>query len=69
MAKWCKHIKVALDETRMMVLGVQVLISLQFQLAFQNGFARTSPGVRQLIVLVLLLLLAFLQETVLPPLA
>jgi len=58
MAKWCKHIKVALDETRMMVLGVQVLISLQFQLAFQNGFARTSPGVRQLIVLVLLLLLA-----------
>jgi len=42
MAKWCKHIKVALDETRMMVLGVQVLISLQFQLAFQNGFARTS---------------------------
>jgi hypothetical protein len=56
MTKWCKHIKVALDEARMAVLGVQVLISLQFQLAFQSGFATSSYRVRQLVVLTLLLL-------------
>jgi len=58
MAEWCKHIKLALDEVRMMVLGVQVLISLQFELAFQSGFGTSSGLVRQLIVVVLLLLLA-----------
>jgi hypothetical protein len=58
MAEWCKHIKLALDELRMMVLGVQALISLQFELAFQNGFATSSELVRQLIIVVLLLLLA-----------
>ena len=58
MAEWCKHIKLALDEVRMMVLGVQVLISLQFELAFQGGFATTSELVRQLIIVVLLLLLS-----------
>ncbi len=58
MAEWCKHIKLALDEVRMMVLGVQVLISLQFELAFQSGFATTSELVRRLIVVVLVLLLA-----------
>jgi hypothetical protein len=58
MASMCQKIKVALDETRMLVLGTQVLISLQFQLVFQRQFATVSGPVQDVVVVGLVLLLA-----------
>lgn len=58
MASMCQKIKVALDETRMLVLGTQVLISLQFQLAFQHQFEASPDAVKRAVVVGLGLLLA-----------
>jgi hypothetical protein len=33
-----KKIKIALDETRMLILGAQILLGFQFRSAFQDGF-------------------------------
>jgi hypothetical protein len=33
-----KKLKIALDETRMLVLGVQILIGFQFRSVFQDSF-------------------------------
>lgn len=38
-----RKVKTALDETRLLVLGIQVLLGFQFQAFFQNGFDRLSP--------------------------
>lgn len=38
----------ALEEARMLVLGVQVLIGFDFQAAFQPGFARLPPALQAL---------------------
>ena len=60
-----KLVKVALDELRMQMLGVQVLFGFQLQGVFQDGFAQTSRNARwadaaalSLIVLTLGLLVA-----------
>lgn len=37
-----RKVKMALDETRLLVLGVQVLLGFQFQAFFQNGFPQLS---------------------------
>jgi hypothetical protein len=42
-----KKLKIALDETRMEVLGVQILIGFQFRSVFQNSFD-TLPAWSQL---------------------
>jgi hypothetical protein len=61
MADLGEKIKISLDECRMLVLGTQVLISLQFELAFQNAFA-DAPSISQKLVAVGLglLLLTFI---------
>jgi hypothetical protein len=56
MAKLSDRIKIALDEIRMLVLGTQVLTSLQFELSFQSSF-NTAPLLSQRLVLVGLFLL------------
>jgi hypothetical protein len=56
MAKLSEKIKVSLDEARMLVLGTQVLTSLQFELAFQSAFT-SSPVLSQRLVVVGLALL------------
>jgi hypothetical protein len=63
--KFEKLVKVALDELRMQMLGVQVLFGFQLQGVFQDGFAQTSRNARwadaaalSLIVLTLGLLIA-----------
>jgi hypothetical protein len=38
-----RRVKLALDETRLLILGVQVLLGFQFQSFFQDGFAELSP--------------------------
>ena len=38
-----KKLKTALDETRLLILGAQVLLGFQFQCFFQDGFSRLSP--------------------------
>lgn len=58
MAKLSEKIKLSLDECRMLVLGTQVLISLQFELAFQSGFDDAPPVVQHLVIAGLALLLS-----------
>jgi hypothetical protein len=38
-----KKLKTALDETRLLILGAQVLLGFQFQCFFQDGFSELSP--------------------------
>jgi hypothetical protein len=57
MAKLSEKIKLTLDECRMLVLGTQVLISLQFELAYQSGFDNAPPIARHLVIVGLALLL------------
>ena len=60
MATVSQKIKLTLDECRMLVLGTQVMISLQFDLAFQSNFTSAPPLAQQLVPVGLaLLLLAF----------
>jgi hypothetical protein len=57
MAKLSEKFKLTLDECRMLVLGTQVLISLQFELAYQSGFESAPPIARHLVPVGLGLLL------------
>jgi hypothetical protein len=45
-----RRVKGALDETRLLILGVQVLLGFQFQSFFQDGFASLSSGSQWLCV-------------------
>jgi hypothetical protein len=38
-----RKVKIALDETRLLILGVQVLLGFEFQSFFQDGFDQMSP--------------------------
>jgi Family of unknown function (DUF6328) len=38
-----RKVKTALDETRLLILGVQVLLGFEFQSFFQDGFDQLSP--------------------------
>jgi hypothetical protein len=52
-----RKLKTALDESRLLILGVQVLFGFQFQSAFQERFAELSPASRAALALSLVLLL------------
>jgi hypothetical protein len=39
-----RKVKTTLDETRLLVLGIQVLLEFQVQVFFQNGFPQLSSG-------------------------
>jgi hypothetical protein len=62
-----QKIKLSIDETRMLVLGTQVLISLQFDLAFQNAFSSASPLAQDLVAVGLAFLLAAFALLLLGP--
>jgi hypothetical protein len=53
-----RRVKLALDETRLLILGVQVLLGFQFQSFFQDGFAELSSVSRWLCVAGVALLIA-----------
>jgi hypothetical protein len=48
MAKLAVQVEHALNETRMLILGAQVLLGFQFQAAFQPGFERLPPALQNL---------------------
>jgi Family of unknown function (DUF6328) len=50
-------VKIALDETRMLILGSQILIGFQFRAVFEDGFEDLSQGLRDLDAVALLLML------------
>ena len=43
-----KKVKVALDETRMRILGAQILLGFQFRGVFGDGYDQLPPGSRYL---------------------
>ena len=43
-----KKVKIALDETRMLILGAQILLGFQFRGAFSDGFDQLPTDVRYL---------------------
>jgi hypothetical protein len=53
-----RRVKLALDETRLLILGVQVLLGFQFQSFFQDGFSGLSSVSQWLCVAGLALLIA-----------
>jgi uncharacterized protein DUF6328 len=53
-----RRVKLALDETRLLILGVQVLLGFQFQSFFQDGFSELSSVSKWLCVAGLALLTA-----------
>jgi hypothetical protein len=40
MTKLSGKVKIALDETRMLILGVQILVGFQFRIVFEDAFDR-----------------------------
>ncbi|HXE52287.1 MAG TPA: DUF6328 family protein [Tepidisphaeraceae bacterium] len=61
MADLNQKIKISLDETRMLVLGTQVLMMIQFELSFQSAFESYPAISRQLVPFALgLLVLTFI---------
>jgi hypothetical protein len=50
-----RKVKTALDETRLLVLGAQVLLGFEFQTFFQDGFERLSMLSKSLAILGLVL--------------
>ena len=43
-----KKVKIALDETRMLILGAQILLGFQFRGAFSDGFDQLPTNARYL---------------------
>jgi hypothetical protein len=61
-----KKLKIALDETRMLVLGVQILIGFQFRSVFQDSFDALPAWSRYLDGLATLLMVCTLGLLILP---
>jgi hypothetical protein len=43
-----RRLKTALDETRLLILGVQILLGIEFQCVFRDGFDELSEGSKHL---------------------
>src|SRR4051812_12804074 len=61
-----RQIKTALDETRLLILGAQILLGFQFNATFQELFAMWSPLERHLHAAALLLMVAALALLITP---
>jgi hypothetical protein len=61
-----RRVKLALDETRLLILGVQVLLGFQFQSFFQDGFAELSSLSQWLCVAALMLLIVSVGMLIAP---
>ena len=62
-----KHkIKTALDESRMLILGLQVLLGFQYRAAFEPGFEKL-PHASQLLELICLAILLFATALLMSP--
>ena len=61
-----RHVKTALDETRLLILGVQVLLGFAFQAFFQNGFAKLPSSSQSVCVIGLFLVIASTGALLIP---
>ncbi|HEV7409363.1 MAG TPA: DUF6328 family protein [Bradyrhizobium sp.] len=61
-----RRVKLALDETRLLILGVQVLLGFQFQSFFQDGFSELSSVSQWLCAVGLALLIASVGQLIAP---
>src|SRR5947209_6415514 len=61
-----RKIKTALDETRLLILGVQVLLGFEFQSFFQDGFEQLSTVSKELSAAGLLLVILAIGLLVIP---
>ncbi len=66
MTKLADQVENAVNETRMLILGAQVLFGFQFQAAFQPGFDRLSPESQDLTLVGLGLMLGAVGLLVAP---
>jgi hypothetical protein len=61
-----RRVKAALDETRLLILGVQVLLGFEFQCFFQDGFSNLSASSKFICMLSLLLVIMSIGMLVVP---
>src|SRR5439155_12815898 len=64
--KLAQKVKIALDETRMLVLGAQILLGFQFRGVFQELYTELPSASRYLDGLALLLMIVTLALLILP---
>jgi hypothetical protein len=61
-----RRVKAALDETRLLILGVQVLLGFEFQCIFQDGFSNLSEGSKSICMVSLCLVILSIGVLVIP---
>jgi Family of unknown function (DUF6328) len=61
-----RKVKTALNETRLLILGAQVLLGFQFEAFFQDGFFELSAASQQLCLVGLVLVLLSVTVMVMP---
>jgi hypothetical protein len=61
-----RRVKAALDETRLLILGVQVLLGFEFQCFFQDGFSNLSEGSKSICMVSLCLVILSIGVLVIP---
>jgi Family of unknown function (DUF6328) len=61
-----RRVKAALDETRLLILGVQVLLGFEFQCFFQDGFSNLSEGSKFICMVSLCLVILSIGVLVIP---
>ena len=61
-----KKVKTALDETRMLILGAQILLGFEFRAAFSDGFDELPVHSRDLEALALMLMVASVALMIMP---
>jgi hypothetical protein len=61
-----RKVKTALNETRLLILGAQVLLGFQFEAFFQDGFSELSAASQQLCLVGLMLVLLSVTVLVVP---
>ncbi|MBV8119902.1 MAG: hypothetical protein JO081_08210, partial [Alphaproteobacteria bacterium] len=61
-----KKVKLALDETRILILGAQILLGFQFRGVFRDGYDRLAPGARLLDAVALALMICVVGLLIMP---
>jgi hypothetical protein len=61
-----KKVKTALDETRMLILGAQILLGFEFRAAFSDGFDKLPSHSRHLEALALMLIVTAVALMITP---
>src|SRR3981081_2028843 len=61
-----KKVKTALDETRMLILGAQILLGFEVRAAFSDGFDKLPPHSRHLGAFALMLMVPAVALMIMP---